>query len=225
VPGGSGGIDTGGTPGAVAPGSGLREIIPDTAVLAGSMQVRSQAIAAQAQPQQALAPAACIPVTFRPDTQRASTTLVDLSGDGLIVSAVPNTHVQAVFARAGYGEVNLAQASRWCITQTASRELVQLQGSFVNQQATRLVQVGQSWQLMSQEQWSAHQASLQPAINAAAPIQTAAVPASSKRKIAETKAAKSRSGPSASSVTMLAKRLASSAVKASAQLLAQDTKK
>lgn len=227
VPGGSGGIEAGATPGFVTPASGLREIIPNTAVLAGSMQARSQATITQTQtqPQQTPVQAACIPVTFRPDTQRPITTLVDLSGDGLIVSAVPNVHVQAVFARAGYSEVNLLQASRWCITQTASRELVQLQGSFVNQQATRLVQVGQSWQLMSQEQWGEYQASLQPAIKETAPLQTAFVPASNKRKTTEIKATKLRPAPSTASVTTLAKRLASSAANASTQLLAQDVKK
>lgn len=203
----------------------LKEIIPDSKTLASSMRVIPPASASAAQTSAqlpALVQAACIPVAFRPDAQRANTTLVDLSGDGLIVSAVPNAHIQAVFMRAGYNEVTLSQPTRWCISQAATRELVQLPGSFVNQAATRLVQVGQSWQLMSHEQWTAHQASLRPVlqepVTASTPltIPVASAAASSTRKATEAKPAKRRPAQ-VGSVTSLVQRLGQSSKQMAAQ--------
>jgi hypothetical protein len=189
----------------------LGEIIPDSQALLSSMrsiQTHPQSSAASTSPVQASSVTpqpACVPVTFRPDTQRAGTTLVDLTGDGLIVSAVPNSHIQAVFTRSGYSEVSLAQPVRWCIAQTAAREIVQLNNGFANQQAARLVQVNGNWQLMSNEQWTSYQASLVPA----APSVTITKATSDKTKPVRTAAAKNRRPASATSVVNLAKRLAS----------------
>ena len=157
---------------------------------------------------QASAQAACLPVTFRPDTQRQSTTLVDLTGDGLIVSAVPNAHVQSVFTHAGYGEVNFSAAARWCITQAATRDLMQPQGQATNQLATRLVQVGQNWQLMSHEQWLAHQAAMKPiAQDTTTAGASAASPAASTSQNAEAAKPSKPRATRPSSVTSLVQRL------------------
>jgi hypothetical protein len=108
----------------------------------------------------------CVSVSLRPDTQRPGLNLVDLTGDGLIVSAVPDAHIQSVFAKAGYGQVDLSQTARWCITQTAARALVRPSSGAGIQQAALLVQTGTGLQLMSQDQWVAHQASVKPLVTA-----------------------------------------------------------
>jgi hypothetical protein len=117
----------------------------------------------------------CIAVSFRPDNQRQGLSLVDLTGDGLIISAVPNAHIQAVFANTGYGQVDLSQAARWCITQTAVRALVRPSPDVSTQQAALLVQSGNSVQLMSKDQWLSYQASMTPVVTAMEPVIPAAV--------------------------------------------------
>ncbi len=112
----------------------------------------------------------CIPVSFRRDSQRPELSLVDLTGDGLIISAVPNSHIQGVLTNAGYGQVDLSQAARWCITQTAVRALVRPSPSIAMQQAALLVQTGTSLQLMSKDQWLAYQASMTPMVTAMTPV-------------------------------------------------------
>jgi hypothetical protein len=217
VPEQAGGLATG-----AATSSGrLYEIMPDANVLQSSMRIMEPSkasIEGQAQQQLLSQPQArsqqesnCIAVTFRPDAQRDSTTLVDLTGDGLIVSAVPNAHIQAVFARAGYNEVSLAQPARWCITQAVTRELVQLQAGLANQQATRIVQVGQSWQLMTHDQWLSHQASLQPAVQDRVTLRTGAVATSTSATSRRAKAAQGQPNQQLGGVVALQQRLAKTA--------------
>ena len=110
----------------------------------------------------------CVPVSLRPDSQRPGLSLVDLTGDGLIVSAVPDAHVQTVFTRAGYGQIDLSQTARWCIKQAAARALVRPSAGVGTSQAALLVQTGAGLQLMSQDQWLAHQASVKPLVTAMA---------------------------------------------------------
>ncbi len=117
----------------------------------------------------------CIPVSFRPDSQRPELSLVDLTGDGLIISAVPNSHIKGVFTNAGYGQVDLSQAARWCIAQTAVRALVRPISDSGMQQAALLVQTGASLQLMSKDQWLAYQASMTPVVTAMEPVLSTAV--------------------------------------------------
>ncbi len=105
----------------------------------------------------------CVPVSFRPDPSRAAVTLVDFSGDGLIVSAVPNVHINAVFARAGYRPLDIQQPVRWCVAQMAARELLGPSYTTADSHASLLVETTQGWQLMSKEQWATYQASLKPA--------------------------------------------------------------
>jgi hypothetical protein len=145
-------------------GAGIGEILPSpqdlnaSLIPAGSIAkpvVSDQSIVAKvAQP-------ACVPITFKPDPSRAAVTLIDFSGDGLIVSAVPNTHINAVFTRAGYRAIEITQPIRWCVAQTAAREL--LGPSYApHSQASLVVPTKDGLQLMSQEQWLAYQASIKP---------------------------------------------------------------
>ena len=149
--------------------SGIVEILPSVQKLSESMRElpTMQQQGGDKAPFIAANSDRCISVSLRPDTQRAGLSLVDLTGDGLIVSAVPDAHIQAVFAKAGYGQVDLSQAARWCVTQTAARALVRPSAGAGVQQAALLVQTGAGLQLMSQDQWAAHQLSAKPPAMAA----------------------------------------------------------
>lgn len=97
--------------------------------------------------------AACVPVALRPDTRRAGTTLVDLTGDGLVVSAVPTAQVQAVLGRAGQTGVDIAQPSALCLSQGAVRQLVQPLTQRVAKRASLVVASNGQVRLLSTEQW------------------------------------------------------------------------
>jgi hypothetical protein len=142
---------------------GLGEILPDAQKLGESMQEQT-ASGKDTDANATHAKAKCTAVSLRPDTKRQAVSLVDLLGDGLIVAAVPDTHIQSVFSRAGYGSVDLSKAARWCVTPTVARELLQPARSAGGQDAALLVQTGGGMQLMSQDQWLAHQASLKPLV-------------------------------------------------------------
>lgn len=153
---------------------GLAEILPGTDKLSESMQAQPSTL--QAADTQAVATSTklkCTPVSLRPDSQRPSMSLVDMTGDGLIVAAVAHEHIHAVFTRAGYGRIDLSHAARWCVTPGAARELLQPARSNAVQQAALLVQTSSGMQLMSQDQWVAHQASLQPLVAAMSPARSA----------------------------------------------------
>jgi hypothetical protein len=104
----------------------------------------------------------CIDVNLRPDPARQSVSLVDFTGTGLIVSAVSNNHIQSVFAQAGYARIDLARAARWCIPQMAARALLAPTQGRTTQVASLLVQTANGPQLMSQDQWLAHQIVMKP---------------------------------------------------------------
>jgi hypothetical protein len=152
--------------------SKLQEILPASASLLSTMQIQSSSPASAGTAQDASAPKqACVVITLRPDTQRPATTLVDFTGDGLIRSAISDTHIQQVFARSGYSAVDTSKPARWCITQAAARELVQARVSTSRQVASVLVQTETGWQLMTQSQWALHQAALTQAAASSALIQ------------------------------------------------------
>ncbi len=155
----------------------ITELLPGAQKLSESMREAPvlQTQATDKNAKVAVADNKCIPVSFRPDSQRQGLSLVDLTGDGLIISAVPNTHIQAVFNNAGYGQVDLSQAARWCIAQTAVRALVRPISDSGMQQAALLVQTGASLQLMSKDQWLAYQASMTPVVTAMEPVLSTAV--------------------------------------------------
>ena len=178
-------VTTPASPGAVASlspnnaafSADIAEILPSARQLVESMREAPavQMQAAEKDIKKIVANNPCIAVSFRPDSQRQGLSLVDLTGDGLIISAVPNTHIQSVFASAGYGQVDLSQAARWCITQTAVRALVRTSQDVSAQQAALLVQTGNSMQLMSKDQWLSYQASMAPVVTAMEPVIPAAV--------------------------------------------------
>lgn len=153
---------------------GLGEILPGAQKLGESMQEQTASakdtytniVATNAKTK-------CTAVSLRPDARRQAVSLVDLLGDGLIVAAVPDVHIQSVFSRAGYDSVDLSKATRWCITPMAARELLQPASGTGGQDAALLVQTGGGLQLMSQDQWLAHQASLKPSVTAMTPAKPA----------------------------------------------------
>jgi hypothetical protein len=161
---------------AVGSAGGLGEILPGAEKLGESMQ--EQAATAKDTGTSAattVAQTKCTAVSLRPDAQRQAVSLVDMLGNGLIVAAVPDAHIQSVFSRAGYGSVDLSKAARWCITPTAARELLQPARDMGGQDAALLVQTGGGLQLMSQDQWLAHQASLKPLVAMETPVKAVKV--------------------------------------------------
>jgi hypothetical protein len=166
------------------------EVLPSTQDLAATMRQADRRAGTTTQTAQtAAAPAStsvCVPVTLRPDPKRSEVTMVDFTGDGLIVSPVPNSHINTVFARAGYQPVQITQPVRWCVAQTAARELLNPPSTASNTLAGFLVQVGQAWRLMSQEQWQSYQASLQPVPVAAAAPTAVETPSSRKPSVRST---------------------------------------
>lgn len=100
----------------------------------------------------------CVNISLRPDPARQSVSLVDFSGDGLIVSAVANDHIQSILMQAGYAQIDTSQAARWCIPQATARALLLPTQGATTQTASLLVRTGNGLQLMSQDQWLAHQA-------------------------------------------------------------------
>ena len=84
--------------------------------------------------------------------QRADTALVDFTGDGLIVSALPNEQLRASLQMAGYKQVTLGQPASWCLPAAAMSALLRApasgaqRGSVSSQQ--ELVQIKGQWQLV-----------------------------------------------------------------------------
>lgn len=146
-------------------GGGLGEILPGSQKLSESMQEQAALVkATDTSVAVTSLQTKCTAVSLRPDARRQAMSLVDLLGDGLIVAAVPDTHIQSVFTRAGYASVDLSKSARWCVTPSAARELLQPARGTGGQDASLLVRTGGGLQLMSQDQWLAHQASLKPLV-------------------------------------------------------------
>lgn len=160
----------------------LNEVLPTAAALASSMQ-EAPAVNAQSQTnvaavtaikQPLLSAASCVGVTFRPNKQRSDTTLVDFTGDGLIVAAIANERINTAFAKAGYNAIEILKPVRWCVNQNTVRELMQSGLGADAQHASLLVQIDNGWQLMTQEQWGTHQAQ----VRSLTAVNSSAIPAS-----------------------------------------------
>ncbi len=185
------------TAAAVQPGrrAGLGEVLPSAQELGASMRATTANLKASDTPslgQAAAVQPACVAVSFKPDASRTASTLVDFSGDGLIVSAIPNAHINAVFARVGYQPINIEQPVRWCVAQSAARELASGGHASPQAHASLLMQTATGgWQLMSQEQWQAQQASMQ----AAPAIMARATPLSRSASKIKVKPARAKTKP------------------------------
>jgi hypothetical protein len=192
------------SPNSAPQASSIVEIFPGLQKLSESMRelptLRQQGI--ESNPLAAASNDKCVSVNLRPDTQRPGLNLVDLTGDGLIVSAVPDAHIQSVFAKAGYGQVDLSQTARWCITQTAARALVRPSSGVGTQQAALLVQTGTSLQLMSQDQWLAHQASVKPLVAAMATSSKPIKPSKPAYKLVAKRSSKPTTGVAVSALRL-----------------------
>jgi hypothetical protein len=148
-------------PSVIPPPKRLVDVLPSTQQLSDSMRVMPDLGKGVQQVEAVNQNTQCVQVSLRPDPTRQLVSLVDFSGDGLIVSAVPNSHIQSVFAQAGYAQTDVSQAGRWCIPQATARALL-LPAQGTAQAASLLMQTGNGLQLMSQDQWLAHQAAMKP---------------------------------------------------------------
>ena len=131
----------------------LGEVKPSTQALTASLRrtglepaVTPDAAALQTRLDRLAPAAACVPVVLAPAAGRPGTTWVDLSGDGLIVSAVASAHVAAVFARAGAA----AEAGSHCLAPASVKELLgSVQRTAGASRSMKLVKVAQGWQLVA----------------------------------------------------------------------------
>ena len=162
----------------VRPSAALGEILPGAQELSESRQV----VLAPILSRNALVPetpvakvsARCQTISIRPDAQRQAVSLVDFTGDKLIVAAVPDALINTVFERAGYNRLDLSKAATWCVLPSVARELLQPVQNASAQEAALVVQSGGSLQLMSRDQWLTYQASLKPVVVASVSNKTAA---------------------------------------------------
>ncbi len=96
--------------------------------------------------------ASCTYISTQAHAQRADTALVDFTGDGLIVSALPNEQLRASLQMAGYKQVTLGQPASWCLPAAAMSALLRAPASGVQRSSVssqqKLVQVKGQWQLV-----------------------------------------------------------------------------
>lgn len=115
--------------------------------------------------------------------------LLDLSGDGLIVMSRPTNWVLPVLQQEGYQLASLDQPISVCIKPVAFRQLT---GTMLNAAASaeHLVRTPQGFALMSASQWQQHlqaQTAIQPRVAV-----TARQPVTSTRVVTKTKSATKR---------------------------------
>lgn len=94
----------------------------------------------------------CTHISTKAHAQQPGTTLVDLTGDGLIVSALPSAQVRNSLQMAGYTQTALNQPASWCLPAAAMSALLRAPARDVRAIVTRpqqkLVQVKGQWQLV-----------------------------------------------------------------------------
>ncbi len=74
--------------------------------------------------QPTIAGGACSDIQTQAHSSRPGTTLVDLTGDGLITAALPTNHVRNVLQRAGYSDVRLDAPANFCLPQAQVASLM-----------------------------------------------------------------------------------------------------
>lgn len=138
----------------------IKEILPTNADLLATMHTPEPLNTNLSKQEKKEGAQACVVIATRPDSNRSGMTLVDFSGDGLILAAVPNNHLQQVFSRANYAAIDTGQAARWCVSQSVVRELAQARTAASGELSSVLVQTNTGWQLMSQTQWADYQTAM-----------------------------------------------------------------
>lgn len=139
------------------------EVLPSSNALAETMQPREAAFQGRAigplgagMESSTRVPGprlACVQVGFSPDAKRPSHTLVDLSGDGLIVSAVPTDQLTRAYEQAGLVLPDLTQSVRHCLDPQLARSLVQPPEARAHVVA-RLIPTREGVRLMSDAEWA-----------------------------------------------------------------------
>lgn len=94
---------------------------------------------------------ACVEVVLTPAAGRPDTTWVDLTGDGLIVSAVDSAHVAAVLARAG----ELPELGAHCLPRASTKALLRSTHRPGSSGSMKLVKLADGWRLMAPKQRAA----------------------------------------------------------------------
>lgn len=133
------------------------EVLPRPEVLVSSMKglalpddrADAQQLATMAAP----APA-CVTVTLSPDDRRSNSTLVDLTGDGLIVTPVETAHLRQVLARAGLS-AQTEEAGRHCLPQAVVRDFIKPGALAQTSRPMALVQTRSGWRLATAGELSA----------------------------------------------------------------------
>jgi hypothetical protein len=92
--------------------------------------------------------AACTPLATQAHASRANTTLVDLTGDGLIVTALPTGQVQGALQRAGYRQVALNSPASWCLPPALVTQLMRPPSFIAQTGSFKMVKVNNQWQLV-----------------------------------------------------------------------------
>ena len=91
-----------------------------------------------------------------PAPGRLGITLVDLTGAGVVVAAVPHSHLVSVLQTEAYPLLNYEQPGALCVTSHTVTALLLHNTANSFQQASFLVKNKDSWQLMSQKQWASY---------------------------------------------------------------------
>lgn len=131
-------------PPATAP-SPLAEVLPRNEVLVASMKDLGLPPEGLRAPEVAASPS-CVAVTLSRDDRRANSTLVDLTGDGLIVTPVDNQRLQAVLDRAALNVALSGEPVRHCLPQSVVRDMVR-PAATAERPSMVLVQTRQGWRL------------------------------------------------------------------------------
>jgi hypothetical protein len=96
----------------------------------------------------------CAELQTQVHPHRVDTTLVDLTGDGLLTAALPTEHVKTTLELAGYKQVNLRPTAIWCLPQPLLSKLLQPgRANVALAPQYKLVKgSAQKWQLLAGEQ-------------------------------------------------------------------------
>jgi hypothetical protein len=96
--------------------------------------------------------APCTQISTQAHTLRRDTALVDLTSDGLIVSALPNAQLRNSLQMAGYTQIVLNRPASWCLPAAAMSALLRSPAAGAQRSITmpqqKLVQVKGQWQLV-----------------------------------------------------------------------------
>lgn len=125
--------------------SPLAEVLPRNEVLVASMKDLGLPPDGLRAPEVAASPS-CVAVTLSRDDRRANSTLVDLTGDGLIVTPVDNQRLQAVLDRAALNVALSGEPVRHCLPQSVVRDMVRPVAT-AERPSMVLVQTRQGWRL------------------------------------------------------------------------------